>query len=179
MSDAMDSPFPANGSRCSPSGPGGGEAAGSPSGTRLQTRGKARARPAAGTSISRLSRYRSASAPPQSNQGALAPSAGDRGRAQRLRRRAGHGRRIIAFNRTRTTLDVLKTLLWRFRGADGGSRCFPSYERIARVAKCCRDSVCVVIAALEEAGILTWVHRITRIRRRGPTCWASWSLAGR
>ena len=69
---------------------------------------------------------------------------------------------------TRTTLDVLKTLLWRFHGADGGGRCFPSYERIARAAKCCRDSVCVAIAALEEAGLLTWVHRITRIRRREP-----------
>jgi hypothetical protein len=69
---------------------------------------------------------------------------------------------------TRTTLDVLKTLLWRFHGADGGGRCFPSYERIARAAKCCRDSVCVAIAALEEAGLLTWVHRLTRIRRREP-----------
>jgi hypothetical protein len=67
---------------------------------------------------------------------------------------------------TRTTMDVLKTLLWRFHGADGGGRCFPSYERIAVAAKCCRDSVCVAIAALEDAGLLTWVHRITRIRRR-------------
>ena len=47
--------------------------------------------------------------------------------------------------------------------ADDASR---SYERIARAAKCCRDSVCVAIAALEDAGLLTWVHRITRIRRR-------------
>jgi hypothetical protein len=57
-------------------------------------------------------------------------------------------------------------LLWRFHGADGGGSCFPSYERIAAAAKCCRDSVCVAIAALEDAGLLTWVHRLTRIRRR-------------
>ena len=33
-------------------------------------------------------------------------------------------------------------------------------------AKCCRDSVNVAIKALEEAGILSWVNRLTRIRRR-------------
>jgi hypothetical protein len=76
---------------------------------------------------------------------------------------------------TRTTMDVLKTLLWRFHGADGGGRCFPSYERIARAAKCCRDSVCVAIAALEEAGILTWVHRITKIRRREQDLFGHWA----
>jgi hypothetical protein len=75
---------------------------------------------------------------------------------------------------TRTTMDVLKTLLWRFHGADGGGRCFPSYERIAAAAKCCRDSVCVAIAALEEAGLLTWVHRITRIRRREQDLFGHW-----
>jgi hypothetical protein len=46
------------------------------------------------------------------------------------------------------------------------SRCFPSYGRIAAAAKCHRDTVCVAIRALEDAGILTWVHRIARIRRR-------------
>jgi hypothetical protein len=66
---------------------------------------------------------------------------------------------------TRTTMDVLKTLLWRFHGADGGGRCFPAYEKIARMAKCCRDSVAVAITALEEAGLLTWVHRLAKVRR--------------
>jgi hypothetical protein len=75
---------------------------------------------------------------------------------------------------TRTTMDVLKMLLWRFHGADGGGRCFPSYERIARVAECCRDTVCVAIAALEEAGLLTWVHRLTRIRRRERDLLGEW-----
>ena len=67
---------------------------------------------------------------------------------------------------TRVTLSVLRALLWRFHGADGGGRCFPSFERIAAAAKCHRDSVCVAIAALEDAGLLTWVHRLTKIRRR-------------
>ena len=67
---------------------------------------------------------------------------------------------------TCATLRVLRALLWRFHGADGGGRCFPSYEKIATAAKCCRDTVNVAIKALEEAGILTWVQRITRIRRR-------------
>jgi hypothetical protein len=68
---------------------------------------------------------------------------------------------------TRATMDVLKAILWRFHGADGGGRCFPSFERIAAAAKCHRDTVCEAIKALEEAGILTWVNRITRIRHRG------------
>ena len=67
---------------------------------------------------------------------------------------------------TWATLRVLRTLLWRFHGADGGGRCFPAYEKIAAVAKCHRATVCVALRALEDAGILTWVHRIARIRRR-------------
>jgi hypothetical protein len=66
---------------------------------------------------------------------------------------------------TRTTMDVLKALLWRFHGADGGGRCFPSFERIAAAAKCHRDTVCEAVKALEVAGLLTWVNRIARIRR--------------
>ena len=62
-------------------------------------------------------------------------------------------------------MDVLKVLLWRFHGADGGGRCFPSFERIAAAAKCHRDTVCEAIKALEAAELLTWVHRIARIRR--------------
>ena len=46
------------------------------------------------------------------------------------------------------TLRVLRALLWRFHGADGGGRCFPAYEKIAAAAKCCRDTVNVAIKAL-------------------------------
>jgi helix-turn-helix protein len=69
---------------------------------------------------------------------------------------------------------VLRALLWRFHGADGGGRCFASYEKIAAAAKCARSSVAVAIRELEDAGLLTWVNRIARIRRQveglfGPT----------
>ena len=66
---------------------------------------------------------------------------------------------------TWATLRVLRALLWRFHGADGGGRCFPSYEKLAAVARCARSSVAVAIRALEEAGLLSWVHRLTRVRR--------------
>jgi hypothetical protein len=66
---------------------------------------------------------------------------------------------------TWATLRVLRTLLWRFHGADGGGRCFPRHEKIAAVARCARSSVAIAIRALEDAGLLDWVHRITRIRR--------------
>jgi hypothetical protein len=63
-------------------------------------------------------------------------------------------------------MDVLKALLWRFHGADGGGRCFPSFERIAAAAKCHRDTVCEAIKALEVAELLTWVRRLVRVRHR-------------
>ena len=66
---------------------------------------------------------------------------------------------------TRTTLEVLSVLLWTFHNAATG-RCFPSYEAIADAAECSRSSVHVAINALEDAGILTWDHRLKRIGRR-------------
>jgi Helix-turn-helix domain len=75
---------------------------------------------------------------------------------------------------TWATLRVLRALLWRFHGADGGGRCFPSYEKIARAARCCRDSVYVALKALEEAGVLTWVHRLATIRRRERDLFGHW-----
>jgi hypothetical protein len=78
---------------------------------------------------------------------------------------------------TWASLRVLRTLLWRFHGADGGGRCFPSYERIASAAKCHRDSVAVAIAALEDAGLLSWVHRLTKIRRREQDLFGHWGSA--
>jgi len=75
---------------------------------------------------------------------------------------------------TWATLRVLRAPLWRFHGADGGGRCFPSYEKIAAAAKCARSSGAVAIKELEDAGLLTWINRIARIRRQveglfGPT----------
>jgi hypothetical protein len=60
-------------------------------------------------------------------------------------------------------LAVLQALLWGFHNARDG-RCYPSYEAIAERAGCARSTVYEAIRALEEAGILTWVNRITRVR---------------
>jgi hypothetical protein len=60
-------------------------------------------------------------------------------------------------------MDVLRALLYSFHnGRDG--RCFPSYERIAATANCCRSTVYEAIRVLESAGVLTWVNRLTKIR---------------
>jgi hypothetical protein len=66
---------------------------------------------------------------------------------------------------TRTFLDVLQALLWGFHNSRSGV-CFPSYERIAEKAECARSTVAEALRVLEWAGVLTWQHRITRIRER-------------
>lgn len=58
---------------------------------------------------------------------------------------------------------VLGALLWGFHNAATG-KCFPSYETIAEKAECARSTVYEAIRALEDAGILSWVNRIARIR---------------
>lgn len=62
-------------------------------------------------------------------------------------------------------LAVLEALLWGFHNARDG-RCFPSYETIAGRAGCARSTVAQSIKALEDAGVLTWVNRLARIRER-------------
>jgi hypothetical protein len=49
--------------------------------------------------------------------------------------------------------------------------CFPSYERIADKAECCRRTVAEALRVLEWAGILTWQHRIARVRERCRDLW--------
>jgi hypothetical protein len=66
---------------------------------------------------------------------------------------------------TRAFLDVLTALLWGFHNSRTGI-CFPSYERIAEKAECSRTTVYEALRVLERAGVLTWQHRITRIRER-------------
>jgi hypothetical protein len=66
---------------------------------------------------------------------------------------------------TRAFLEVLEALLWGFHNSRSGG-CFPSYERIAEKADCARSTVAEALKALEWAGVLTWQHRITRIRER-------------
>jgi hypothetical protein len=66
---------------------------------------------------------------------------------------------------TRAFLEVLQALLWGFHNSRTGA-CFPSYERIADRAGCARSTVAEALKVLEWAGVLTWQHRITRIRER-------------
>jgi AraC-like DNA-binding protein len=44
--------------------------------------------------------------------------------------------------------------------------CFPSYETIAEAAHCARSTVAEALKALEDAGIMTWVQRVKRVRER-------------
>jgi hypothetical protein len=71
---------------------------------------------------------------------------------------------------TRAFLDVLQALLWGFHNSRSGV-CFPSYERIAERAECSRTTVYEALKVLERAGVLTWQHRITRIRERCQDLW--------
>jgi hypothetical protein len=73
--------------------------------------------------------------------------------------RQHHGPITIAFER------VLMALLWSFHNSRDG-RCFPGYERIAEQARCARSTVAEALKVLEWAGVLTWQHRITRVRER-------------
>ena len=60
---------------------------------------------------------------------------------------------------------MLEALLWAFHNAKSGL-CFPSYEKIAEAAGCARSTVAEALKALEDAGILSWVQRIKRVRER-------------
>jgi DNA-binding MarR family transcriptional regulator len=66
---------------------------------------------------------------------------------------------------TAKALAVLEALLWSFHNARSGL-CFPSYETIAKRAGCARSTVAEALKALEEAGLLSWVNRIVRIKER-------------
>src|SRR4051812_30585111 len=85
--------------------------------------------------------------------------------ARALMRRSEEGKHYGVL--TAKFVAVLGALLWGFHNA-GSGRCFPSYERIAEKADCARSTVYEAIRALEDAGILTWVNRIARVREWGP-----------
>lgn len=92
-------------------------------------------------------------------------------RARALLRRTEPGKHYGAL--TAKALAVLQVLLWKFHNARGGL-CFPSYERIAEAAGCARSTVAEAIKALEDAGILSWVNRITRIRDKELDLFGQW-----
>jgi hypothetical protein len=75
---------------------------------------------------------------------------------------------------TRAFLDVLQALLWGFHNSRSGA-CFPSYAAIAAKAGCHRGTVAEALKVLEWAGVLTWQHRIARVRER---CRDLWGRAG-
>ena len=79
---------------------------------------------------------------------------------------------------TAKALAVLEALLWGFHNARSGL-CFPSYETIAEKAGCARSTVAEAIRALEEAGILSWVNRITRVRDQMPDLFGQWATRWR
>ncbi len=83
--------------------------------------------------------------------------------ARALMRRTEKGKAYGAI--TAKALAVLEALLWGFHNARSGL-CFPSYATIAERAGCARSTVAEAIKALEDAGVLTWVNRIVRIRER-------------
>jgi hypothetical protein len=84
--------------------------------------------------------------------------------ARCLSRRTEKGR---AYGETAKALAVLEALLWAFHNASSGL-CFPSYEKIAEAASCARSTVAEAIKALEDAGVLSWVNRIKRVREAAP-----------
>lgn len=59
---------------------------------------------------------------------------------------------------TKSTVRVLWAVL------SFGARCFPSYEAIATRAGCHRDTVAVALQLLERARVLTWRHRLVKVR---------------
>ena len=64
---------------------------------------------------------------------------------------------------TAKALAVLEAILWTFHNTKSGL-CYPGYEQIAEAAGCARSTVAEAIKALEDAGIMSWVHRLKRVR---------------
>ena len=54
-------------------------------------------------------------------------------------------------------------------------RVLPSYEAIADRAECARSTVAEALKVLELAGVLTWQHRIARIRVRERDLFGQWA----
>jgi hypothetical protein len=75
---------------------------------------------------------------------------------------------------TRAFLEVLEALLWGFHNSRDG-RCFPSYEAIAAKAECARSTVAEALKVLELARVLSWQHRIARIRVRERDLFGQWA----
>jgi Helix-turn-helix domain len=71
-------------------------------------------------------------------------------------------------------LDVLRALLSYLGNRSG--LCYPAYESIARRAGCHRSTVAEALKQLESIAVLTWQHRLIKVRERvadlfGIGCW--------
>jgi hypothetical protein len=84
--------------------------------------------------------------------------------ARELRRKTEKGMHYGKL--TAKNCDVLQALLYGFHNSETGL-CFPSYASIAEKAGCCRETVRTSLIALEAVGILSWVHRLARVRIGG------------
>lgn len=92
-------------------------------------------------------------------------------RARALKQRTAKGKHYGQL--TAKCLDVLEALLWSFHNARSGL-CFPSLEKIAEKAKVARSTVSVAIKALEDAGLLSWVNRIVRVKDSALDLFGHW-----
>jgi len=97
----------------------------------------------------------------------------DRNLRARIMHRAKAARR--AGDLTRAAVDVLEALLFQFANLSDG-RCIPGYARLADAAGCAERTVGRCLPDLEAAGLITWSHRIRRVRERvaglGAGLWA-------
>ena len=84
-------------------------------------------------------------------------------RARALMRATEQGRHYGAI--TAKCYAVYAALLMGFHN-NGSGRCFPSYDRIAEAAGCCRRTVAMALAALEAAGLLSVANRLVRVKWR-------------
>jgi Helix-turn-helix domain len=75
-------------------------------------------------------------------------------------------------------VKVLHALLWLIHDGRSG-QCNPAYATIADRAGCCPNTVCAAIKALESAGLLSWVNRITRMRVRERGLLGQWVTSWR
>ena len=81
---------------------------------------------------------------------------------------------------TRAFLEVLEALLWGFHNSPVRLLLPDPTKPIAAKAECARTTVAEALKALEWAGVLTWQHRITRIREACTDLFGrhGWPLAG-
>jgi DNA-binding transcriptional MocR family regulator len=77
-----------------------------------------------------------------------------------------HKARALVRARTlgRAALMVLDALAYRFHGARGTA--FPSLATLAAAAGVARSTAALAVQELERLGLLTWAHRLRRIRVR-------------